>query len=149
MGTEICLGYNNKWRANNDVINAYHDYKSMKEGVYNSDDADVEADPQYERNIEWTDDENGRAVCEQWYFDLSQKTGVDFKIFENSDLEGAGSQPIIRGSDIKKFIDKLREGIRQAQKVDDGTDWEETIELQHIALCEFALEHGFGIRLSV
>lgn len=60
---------------------------------------------------------------------------------------------IIYEEKIKELILILKEAkeklVRSLNKDDpDWTDWEYGMETQVIALCEFALENNFGIRLS-
>ena len=60
---------------------------------------------------------------------------------------------IIYGDKIRELILILKEAkeklvMSQNKDDPDWTDWEYGMETQVIALCEFALENNFGIRLS-
>lgn len=66
------------------------------------------------------------------------------------DLEGGYDNPVIDDpADIETLIDILRDA--KAELIENppaDADWELSLETQSIALCEFALKHGYGIELS-
>lgn len=81
----------------------------------------------------------------------NNRTIIWFKIY--SDMSPVGTKLPDEIWYDKEKIRRLRDGFRERKEElkeeKPETNWERTIELQHIAICEFALEHDFGVGLSV
>jgi hypothetical protein len=84
--------------------------------------------------------DNRKVICEQWLSDIHGIEMDDLFTRDNS---------AIYGENIRVFIERMREGKRKLKQQGDADRWESYFELRLIALCEFAVEHEYGVRLSV
>lgn len=144
MGVSLCLGNSNNYLFDEHTVNDYYDYLEEKELNHNliDNDDDLRSNTERQWALESVEErsDNKTVICEQWLSDIH---GV-----EMDDLFTRHTE-VIYGEDILTFIDRLREGKRIMKQEGDADRWEANFELRLIALCEFAVEHDYGVRLSV
>lgn len=144
MGMSFCLRNDTDNLFDADIVNEYYDYLEEKELRYYSNvvNEDIPANSDRKIAIETlrNNEDNKRTICEQFSSDIH---GV-----EMDDLFTRHTE-VIYGEDILTFINRLREGKRIMKQEGDADRWEAQFELRLIALCEFAVEHDYGVRLSV
>lgn len=144
MGMSLCLKDHQSKLFNDYTINNYYDYLEKKELGHRIVDnsGDLRANIERRRALKSIreNSNNRKVICEQF---LSNIHGVEMDDLFTRDTE------VIYGEDILTFIDRLREGKRIMKQEGDADRWESYFELRLIALCEFAMEHDYGVRLSV
>ena len=146
MGIDLCLKFTNGCYADATTVNAYYDHMAAKEREYYPADADEDLHANFERRIDLEisrEREEGTPICERW---LSRVSNANIQM---DDLFDSSSDPVIYGEDIQTFIGRLREGKEQMKRRGDADKWERYFELQLITLCEFALEHDYGVEFNV
>lgn len=140
----LCLKDHQSKLFNDYTINNYYDYLEKKELGHRIVDnsGDLRANIERRRALKSIreNSNNRKVICEQF---LSNIHGVEMDDLFTRDTE------VIYGEDIRTFIDRLREGKRIMKQEGDADQWEAQFELRLIALCEFAMAHDYGVRLSV
>lgn len=134
-----------------DVIRAYYEYVLEKEQT-------IRPDLDRNRVEELVEYQNAMRVLEEKdrffvYENLSSTIAraMDMSTFYDVICQGNNyDDPIIDDpEDIETVIDLLRDAkteLLENPPVD--VDWELNLEAKTIALCEFALKHGYGVKLS-
>lgn len=150
MGIYLQLVLPGKERTNEQIIDEYYDHVASKERQYFPDDAEEELaanDRRETRRIDF-EEEHSVFLYEQIYTNI--RRSVDLHLCEVFDSSPSSSEldRVVYGEDIERLIDRLREGKEQMKRQEDEDRWEQTFELQTIALCEFALKNDYGIELT-
>jgi hypothetical protein len=147
MGLSLSMKFDDGDLADKDTINNYYDFMADKERNYSSDirDQGSGADQyrQYALNRAEERDDDTAMIFEWW---PSSLRNTEIRIRDLADPDAV--EPVIYGEDIRTFIGHLRKGKEDLKQQDDAVFWEYFFELRLITLCEFALEHGYGVELS-
>lgn len=152
MGIYVALTMpdGNKW-VTRETVHAYCDHVVAKERRRRPDAPKEELVGNRNRNIWITqlerDDRNRALISHRLYSRMTGSDGVDLRVSEDDNSSVLDYEPIF-GDDVELALRRFREGKARLAERDDDTNWEQTLELQHIALCEFALEHDHGLVYS-
>lgn len=143
MTLDLTIKLDNGFFTGADTINAYYDFISAKEQKY--DQAILDQGPNAENRRKYKlarigqNDEGTTVIFEQWPSALRAQS----KVFIH-DLVDSNDSPIYN-EDIQTFIGRLRDAKEKMKQLEDPELWEYYFELRLVALCEFALENGYGV----
>ena len=133
------------------VIRAYYEYVLEKKQSIRPEVAEesVEDLTGYQFAREQLDNGNRLFVSERLFSDVSDV--MDWNpVRQMFGLDDSWDNCIIwEPQDIKGLIKALRGAKEQLESQQPELYWNCNLETQAIALCEFALEHGYGIELSL
>lgn len=154
MGVDIGLVVPENRKKDRKVIDDYYSFVFYKEKKLRPEILKENSfiNASYRNDLVWFEEKGYILILERVVSDISSV--LDWQcVYELFGGLYESDKTIIHGDKIKELIRLLREAednlIKSQKKGDpDWTDWEGTMETQVIALCEFALENNFGIRLS-
>ncbi|KCZ70841.1 hypothetical protein ANME2D_02866 [Candidatus Methanoperedens nitroreducens] len=154
MGADFALVIPENRKNDKKVIDDYYSFVLSKEKKFRPDipKEKLPTNFNHKYNLDWLKEKGYILILERIYSDISSVLDWQ-RIYELFGGLYESDKTIIYGDKIKELIRLLREAedklVKSQKKGDlDWTDWEGTMETQVIALCEFALENNFGIRLS-
>lgn len=154
MGMYLYLTLPEGDQINEQIIDEYYDYVEAKERDYYLNHYPGSKPEELQANIdrgfdkEYHDEEGEVYIYEQIYSNITDNVTIGLRDLFPSYYESNKGNPEIFGDDIKELTKRLRDAKDDLKEQDNDTNWEMTFELQIIALCEFALEHGYGIELG-
>lgn len=150
MGTQFVLVVKDE-NQTEAVVRAYFQHYLDKERAIRGKESNQEVEDYwlYQNTRDRLLEEGKFYISEPLYSDVADAMGWD-DVRDLFDLEKSIRNPTISDSeDVEQLIDLLRDAKEPLQSEQPDVNWELTLELQAIALCEFALEHGYGIKLSL
>lgn len=124
-------------------------YRKLTDAVneYSSEEKSLEEHSVYERKLKEIDKGKTPIILEGVVDGPLEEIGRDRfdEIFElrNGDFQ----RTVLEEEGIKELRDMFEGAIPDLKKTDPETNWEATLA-RHIAMCEFALDHGYKIELS-
>lgn len=133
------------------VIRSYYEYAIEKERALRGEEYDQKVEDwyKYQTSIEALREKDLFYVSEQLFRDVSTAMGWD-EVRALFDLDENIRNPTITDpKDIERLVKLMRNAKRTLQDEKPDVNWELTLEPQAIALCEFALEHGYEVELSL
>lgn len=150
MGTYLELVLPEEQQTNEWVVDRYYDYVESKEREYFPEQPQEELRANYQRELKR---ENLEECGEVYLYEQITSGMIYGSELHLRDLFPSYYEPIegdrtIYGEEIRQLISRLRKVKEQLKQEQGETHWEETFELQTIALCEFALENDYGIELG-
>ena len=132
---------NGERESGRDMVNKYYDYVSQKEKDMFGSPPDGELFGEKIRRIKIPI--------------LNERDQMKISIFEklSSYISGPAPKdsakrrgPWYEESKLRELIDGFKQEKKRLQRQNPvEINWEQTIELKHIALCEFAIEHNMGV----
>lgn len=149
MGVSLVLAVEDEDQTE-ETIRAYYQYALEKERALREDEYDQGVNDwyKYEDSRDRLQEKGLFHVSEQLFRDVSVEIGWDNleELFDPAETDQ--DYVITDPEDIVQLVELLRDAKRTLQDEKPDVNWNLTLELETIALCEFALEHGYGIELS-
>lgn len=150
MGTDLVLVVPEN-EQNEQTVRAYYEYVLEKKRTIRPEAAEesVEDLSDYQFTQERLNHGDELFISERLFSDVSDI--MDWEpVKEMFGLDESWDNSVIRESrDLKNLIEVLRDAKEQLESEEPELYWDYNLETQVIALCEFALEHGYGVRLSL
>jgi len=129
------------------IVSKYFDYVASKERELYPDRSEEELSANIRRETYLSVMENNnldkRDISEQLYSDM--RPAIDFTDEGAPRNSLLSKTPMHDGDEIQELKSRFEDAKEELTSGDDDTDWKATLELQSIALCEFALEYGYSI----
>lgn len=145
MGSDIVLvAPEEEWSE--ELIRQYIQYRQKKR-------ANIHPEQQWQTAEETPEYQIGREYLPETLLIMEQLTTEIRSGIDNAELYRlmgeVNNRNTLHGDEIEELIEMLREA--QQELIKDGLDERKAkirVEGTPVALCEFAVEHGYGIRLS-
>lgn len=132
------------------VIREFYRYilKKRRETRPNRDHRPVEEMIGYQSAIETLEERDKFLVYEQLTTSVIEAVDWDVvrEVFADDEVPMSEERIVCNEEKLSRLVEILRDGKAQLQREQPGIDWEISIEAGPIALCEFALEHGYCVK---
>lgn len=151
MGSSLVLAIPDERKTEETVHKYYRYIREKREALgYEDPEYDVPGIGQYFRALEEAQEGNELYLSERLYSGVRDVAdNREFRELFSLDTNDYKPPTVLEtAGEIRKLIELLRDAKANLQEEMPERDWEATLELQAIALCEFAIREGYGVELS-